>query len=120
MINLEPNQQAAGVTYPTGDPAKEKGPVISMLENPIHYFLNAVYIVGLAKNLFRLIVVENGKLATHEDYGSSKGAKIAFLKFHGYKGFKRKKIKAEPDWSHFYEVQAAPWRSKHNQIITRG
>lgn len=81
---------------------------IKRLENSIHFGIETVMILIKEKG-YRLMVINRGKVLIDEDYGSSRGAKIAFAKYFKNNGFKEE-IKAS--WSHSYPVDPR-WLSPH-------
>ncbi len=76
---------------------------ISMLNNAIYYFIEMVFIMVVEEG-YRLVAIHQGRLLADEVYQSAKGAKIAFLKFFSYKGWKEG---VKPEWSHFYPPNSA-------------
>jgi hypothetical protein len=94
---------------------EEKELKVSILINSVHYLLGKVFIVE-DKRQFRLIVFNEGKLLTDMTYKTVKGARIAFLKFWGYK----KAIKnINPIWSHFYPPDKYWLETWYHFIIER-
>ncbi|MCP4146118.1 MAG: hypothetical protein GY757_00070 [bacterium] len=78
---------------------KEEIPTrISLLINSIYFFIESVLIVE-QKNLFRLLAIHQNRILVDETYKTAKGAKIAFLKFFSYKGWRDG---TRADWSPFY------------------
>jgi hypothetical protein len=91
------NTQTVGIQIEPGMEVKNEKKIISLI-NSIHYLLDYVFIV-FEKDSFRLVVNRYGKILTDEKYKTLKGAKIAFLKLHGFLAF-NEKIRA--NWSHIY------------------
>lgn len=75
--------------------------VISTLLNPMHFLIQRVYIAREKEN-FRLIVFHHGRLLMDEQYSSVESAKLAFLKFWGYRAVSGG---VYPEWSHFYNPE---------------
>ncbi|MCU0286901.1 MAG: hypothetical protein MUF15_10940 [Acidobacteria bacterium] len=75
---------------------------ISLLVNSIYFFIESVFIISVDGG-YRLIAIHQGRLLTDETYKTSRGARIAFSKFYGYKAWKDG-IKAQ--WSRFYSPEA--------------
>ncbi len=74
-------------------------PMISMLINAIHYFIECVFILQ-SKDKFRLVVLHQSKVLYDKYYPTERGCRIAFGKFFKDKAWSEE-IKA--DWSHFYD-----------------
>jgi hypothetical protein len=80
-------------------PGSEEKPVISILSNSIHYFIECVYIIK-SKCKYRLVVLHNNRVLCDQYYSTLRGCRIAFDKMFRGKAW-TKKVKA--DWSHFYD-----------------
>ena len=71
---------------------------ISVLTNPIDYFLESAFIVQ-SRSSFRLIVMHNKRILVDETYRSARGSKIAFSRFYRDRMWKEG---VKPRWSPFY------------------
>jgi hypothetical protein len=80
---------------------------ISRLINSIYYFIEFVFIIAENEG-YRLVVIHQGELLTNQIYKTAKGARIAFLKFWGYRAWKEG---VKPKWSIFYPPDAK-WLKK--------
>ena len=93
-------------TETKGDPIK-----VSLLINSVYFFIESVLILETAEG-YRLLAIHQGRLITDETYKTSKGAKIAFLKFFGYKAWDEG---VKPQWTPFYPPEQ-PWLDEKYRI----
>ncbi len=91
------NAHTIGIQIETRIEEKNEAKII-LLTNSIHYSLEYVFIT-FEEESYRLVVNRDGELVTDENYKTLKGAKIAFLKFHGLWAINEK---IRPKWSHIY------------------
>jgi len=89
-----------------GDPIK-----VSLLINSVYFFIESVLILQTAEG-YRLLAIHQGRLIADETYKTSKGAKIAFLKFFGYKAWDDG---VKPQWTPFYPPEQ-PWLDEKYRI----
>lgn len=80
---------------------------ICVLINSIFYFIGSVFIINNSGD-YRLVANHNGKILIDKPYKTLRGAKIAFSKLFGHRGWKED-LKAE--WSIFYKPDAQ-WLNK--------
>jgi hypothetical protein len=92
------NTHTIGIQIETRLEVKNE-PKIIFLINSMHYLLEYVMIVFEEEN-YRLVVNRFGEIVTDENYKTLRGAKIAFLKFHGLLA-SNEKIRSK--WSHIYK-----------------
>ncbi|MCU0289752.1 MAG: hypothetical protein MUF15_25580 [Acidobacteria bacterium] len=73
---------------------------ITVLLNSVYFFIEHVYVLFLDKT-YKLIVIHDYELLINKEYKTLRGAKIAFIKFFGYKAYEDEK----PLWSSlFYPI----------------
>lgn len=84
-----------GKKMPEGVPGARR---ISLLTNGVYYFIETVFLLETVEG-YRLIAIHGGKLLIDETYKTAKGARIAFLKFYGYKAWEEG---VKPFWTPFY------------------
>ncbi len=77
---------------------KEEEIKIIFLNNSNHYLLEYVFIL-FEEEGYRLVVNRGGEILTNKNYKTVKGAKTAFLKFHGLWAVMDD---VRPIWSHVY------------------
>ncbi len=87
---------------------------ICTLINSIFYFVSSVFIIS-NNGHYQLVAKHNGKLLIDKPYKTLRGAKIAFSKLFGERGW-QKNVKAE--WSVFYEPDAQ-WLKEKSKGIRR-
>lgn len=90
-----------------GDPIK-----VSLLINSVYFFIESVLILETAEG-YRMLAIHQGKLIADETYKTPKGAKIAFLKFFGYKAWDEG---VKPQWTPFYPPEQ-PWLDEKYRIM---
>ncbi len=83
------------------------------LINSNHYLLEYVFIVFDEED-YRLVVNRCGEIITDENYKTVKGAKIAFLKFHGFLAV-MDEVRAR--WSHAYTPDKE-WLEQRLKVVT--
>ena len=90
-------------------------PMISVLINSIHYFIDCVYILQ-TKDKFRLVALQHSRVLYDKYYATSKDCRIAFTKL-----FKDKAWGEEitPNWSHFYYPDIH-WLGKKQRRLATG
>jgi hypothetical protein len=81
---------------------------ICVLTNSIFYFINSVFIIW-TNNHYQLVANHKGKLLINRRYRSLRGAKIAFSKLFGHRGWKED---LAANWSVFYKPDARWLREK--------
>jgi hypothetical protein len=101
---LDNNYQAAKI-FLDEDPGKPGE--ICVLINSIFYFISSVFILN-NKGHYLLVAKHNGKILIDKIYKTLRGAKIAFSKLFGQRGWEED-IKAE--WSVFYKPDSQ-WLKK--------
>ena len=81
---------------------------ISILTNSIFFFINSVFIIS-QKETYYLVANHKGKLLIDKPYKTLRGAKIAFSRLFGHRGWKED-LKA--NWSIFYKPETRWLREK--------
>jgi hypothetical protein len=76
--------------------------LITSLLNAIYYFIEIVYILKLETGHYRLVAIHHGHVLTDLEYGTIRGAKIAFSKLYRHKPW-QKGVRAE--WTPFYKPE---------------
>ena len=84
---------------------------ISILINSIFYFINSVFIIR-NNDAYRLVAIHKGKLLIDNPYKTLRGAKIAFARLFGKRGWKED-LKA--NWSIFYKPDARWLKEKRKE-----
>lgn len=72
---------------------------IIRLINSIYYFFEYVYIRRLPEGNYRLVVLHNRRVECQRDYGTVRGAKVAFEKLNRWKKYRPY---VRPVWSKLY------------------
>lgn len=87
---------------------------ISLLINSVYFFIESVFIMETARG-YRLLAIHQGRLITDQTYKTPKGAKIAFLKFFGYKAWEEG---VKTRWTPFYPPEQ-PWLDEKYRITEK-
>ena len=85
------DQDRATTAFRYKQAVRSKNYIYHILVNRKHFYLNHAIILIIEKEikkLYRLVVSHNNQLLTDRFYPSLRGAKIAFKKLHGEKGYK--------------------------------
>lgn len=103
-LNVELQQEQG-----QGEPIK-----VALLVNSVYFFIESVFILETPDG-YRLLAIHQGKLLADETYKTPKGAKIAFLKFFGYKAWEEG---VKTQWTPFYPPEQ-PWLDEKYRITDR-
>jgi len=116
---LIPSHQPSAREYPRPTTTKETGrkkeSTLVILINSVYYFLGCVYILK-KRDSFQLVALHNGRVLTYRDYGTLRGAKIAFQKLYRDKAWQ---LGVKAMWTHPYEADG-DWLAERDEVIGHG